>query len=115
MFKYIASAIALTGVLAAAAISKPSVKIDGNIGEAATVEGVVDEVHVARNSGTIFLDMGGEYPNNTFTAVIWPEDASRFPNVSALSGQTVKVTGMLQLYRGKQEIILREASQLRTE
>lgn len=115
MLKYIIPAIALTGVLAAAAISKPAIKIDGNVGEAATVEGVVDEVHVARKSGTIFIDMGGQYPNNTFTAVIWPENAGSFPNVSSLYGQTVKVTGTLQLYQGKQEIILREASQLRTE
>lgn len=112
MFKYAIPVVALSGLLIVAAASKPSVKIDGSIGENATVQGVVDEVHVARKSGATFLDMGGEYPNNTFTAIIWPEDQAKFPGISSLSGHNITVTGTLQLYQGKQEIILRNASQL---
>ena len=112
MLKYIVPIVAVSGLLAIAAASNPSVKIEGGIGGNATVEGTVDEIHVARGSGVTFLDMGGQYPNNTFTAVIWPEDAGKFPNVAAFYGHAVKVTGTLQLYRGKQEIILRDASQL---
>jgi DNA/RNA endonuclease YhcR with UshA esterase domain len=114
MFKYGLGAVALAGV-AVAALSQPSVSVNGKVGENATVEGVVDEVHVARGSGATFLDMGGAYPSNTFTAVIWSEDAGKFPGITALEGQKVTISGPLQLYRGKEEIILRSADQLKTD
>ncbi len=109
--------VVLIGVLAIAAFSGTAytVKTNGHVGESATVEGVVSEVHVAARSGVTFIDLGGRYPDNTFVAVIWPEDASNFPNVGALYGQMVKITGQLRLYQGKQEIILRDAGQLKTE
>ena len=112
--------IAFAGVLAVVAIAavsgQPStVKVNGNVGEIATVEGVVSEVYVAPRSGVTFIDMGGRYPNNTFVAVIWPENASTFPNVATLYGQAVKITGPLTLYEGKPEIILRIADQIKNE
>ncbi|MDE2135100.1 MAG: hypothetical protein KGM97_08330 [Alphaproteobacteria bacterium] len=108
--------VALTVALVAAFSGTTyPVKINGHVGENATVEGVVSEVHVAASSGTTFIDMGGRYPANTFVAVIWPEDVDKFPNVGALYGQKVKVSGLLELYHGTQEIILRNAEQLKSE
>jgi len=109
--------IGLIGGLLIAAISVPasSVKVNGNVGETATVEGVVSEVHVAARSGVTFIDLGGRYPDNSFTAVIWPEDTGKFPNVGALYGQKIRITGLLKLYQGKQEIILKDADQLNNE
>lgn len=109
--------VALVGLLAATALSGPPspVKISGSVGGPAIVEGVVSEVHVAARSGVTFIDLGGRYPGNTFTAVIWPEDAAKFPHVGELYGRMMKITGPLQLYQGKQEIILRDAGQLETE
>jgi len=111
------AAIAAIGGVAIVGITVPasSVKVNGHVGEMATVEGVVSEVHVAATSGVTFIDLGGRYPDNSFTGVIWPENADTFPNVGALYGKTVKITGLLKLYRGKQEIILTEADQLQSE
>lgn len=85
-----------------------------HVGETATVKGAVADVHTAR-SGVTFIDIGGRYPHNAFTAVIFSEDAGKFPNVGSLSGRVVQVTGLVRLYKGKPEIILRSAGQLKAE
>ena len=69
----------------------------------------------ARRSGVTFLDLGGRYPNEAFMAVIFSGDAGKFPNVHALEGKTVDITGPVRLYKGKPEIILRDAGQLKAK
>ncbi len=86
-----------------------------HVGQTVTVEGTVDQVYTARRSGVTFLDMGGRYPNEAFMAVIFADDASAFPNVHAFEGKTVDITGPVRLYRGKPEIILRDAGQLKAK
>jgi hypothetical protein len=83
-----------------------------HVGETAAVRGTVDEVFRSR-SGVTFLDMGGRYPNSAFVAVIFPEDASKFPDVESLGGKVVEFTGKLTLYKGRPEVILRLPDQLR--
>jgi DNA/RNA endonuclease YhcR with UshA esterase domain len=78
-----------------------------------TVEAAITDVHVAAKSGATFIDMGGEFPDNNFVAVIFADDAAKFPNASALEGKTVTITGTVQMYQGKPEIILKSASQLK--
>lgn len=85
-----------------------------HVGETATIRGVVVEVYTSR-SGVTFLDMGARYPDNSFAVVIFPEDAGKFPDVGSLSGKVVDVTGSVRLYKGKPEIILRSADQLKAE
>jgi len=41
----------------------------------------------------MFIDLGGNYPDNDFTAVIFAGDAAKFPNASALDGKTVAISG----------------------
>ena len=48
-----------------------------------------------------------------FTAVIFASDATKFPNASALDGKTVVISGPVQLYQGRAEIILKTADQLK--
>jgi nuclease S1 len=85
-----------------------------HLGETVTVKGAVADVHTAR-SGVTFIDIGGRYPHNAFTAVIFSGDAAKFPDVGALSGRVVEITGLVRLYKGKPEIILSAASQLKAE
>ena len=110
--KYLAMSLVLATTLVAAATIHAT-DAASHIGQNITVEGVVSNVHEARGSGTIFLDMGGSYPNNAFTAVTFPDDASKFPNVTVLSGKTVDITGTIQDYKGKPEIILKSADQVK--
>lgn len=83
-----------------------------HIGKRAVVEGSVIAVYTSRRGNT-FLEFGAPYPNQDFTAVIFAENAGSFSNVYRLKGRRVWVSGILRLYRGKPEIILRSASQLR--
>lgn len=86
-----------------------------HVGEQVTVEGVVGEVHHAASGGATFIDIGGRYPSNPFAAVIFESDAGKFPNVDALDGKTIDVTGRIRLYRGAPEIILNDPSQIKAK
>ena len=86
-----------------------------HIGENATVCGTVASAHYApRSRGQpTFLNLGHAYPNEDFTAVIWGEDRTKFSAPEDLEGQQICVTGPITLYRGKPEVILHDASQLK--
>jgi hypothetical protein len=66
-------------------------------GETTIISGVVADIYTSR-SGATSLDMGGRYPDNPFAAVIFPEDAGKFPDADSLSGKMVEVTGSVGLY-----------------
>jgi len=83
-----------------------------HVGQRVVVEGTVASVFTSR-SGNTFLSFGAAYPNQDFTAVIFSEDAGLFSNVEQLQGKRVEVSGVVRIYRGKPEIILRSGAQLR--
>ena len=83
-------------------------------GQTVTVEGAVSNVHKIPN-GITFIDMGGKFPDNTFTAVILAADATKFPDVDSLNGKTVDVTGQVRLYKGKPEILLKDPAQIKAK
>jgi DNA/RNA endonuclease YhcR with UshA esterase domain len=85
-----------------------------HVGQTVTVEGAVSDVHTV-GTGVTFIDLGGRYPDNAFTAVIFAADAGKFPNVSALNGKTVDITGPVQLYKGTPEILLNDAAQIKAK
>lgn len=84
------------------------------VGQTVTVEGAVGNVATA-NSGTVFIDLGGRYPDNGFAAVIFAADRGKFPDVKTFVGKTVDITGAVSLYRGKPEIILKSADQMKAK
>ena len=84
-----------------------------HVGQTVTVEGTVGDVFTGR-SGVTFIDIGGRYPHNSFTAVIFKTDAGKFPGVASLGGKTVDVTGPVRLYHGRPEIVLNTGSQLKS-
>jgi DNA/RNA endonuclease YhcR with UshA esterase domain len=86
-----------------------------HVGQNVTVEGMVNEIHHAASGSATFIDMGGRYPNNPFTAVIFKDDAAKFPDVDALDGKMIDVTGSIRLYHGKPEIILNDAAQIKAK
>ncbi|WP_439925207.1 hypothetical protein [Nitrobacter sp. JJSN] len=88
--------------------------LSGHIGETVITKGTVDEVHTS-TKGNTFLNFGGSYPQQAFTAFIPVKNAAMFPDVHALQGKTVEVSGPVKLYKGKPEIILESPSQLKTE
>jgi DNA/RNA endonuclease YhcR with UshA esterase domain len=82
-----------------------------HIGENATITDKVDGVHQS-GKGNVFLNMGGRYPNQAFTAFIPAGSAAQFPEVQHYQGRTVAVSGKITLYRGKPEIVVTSPSQV---
>ena len=82
-----------------------------HVGEIATITDKVDGVHQS-SRGNIFLNMGGKYPNQAFTAFIPAASASQFTNAQQYEGKTVAVSGKITLHRGKPEIIVNSPSQI---
>lgn len=83
-----------------------------HIGEKVIVKGTIDQVHTTE-TGTTFLNIDGEYPDNVFTIVIFKSDSKKFPNVESYEGKKVEVSGTIKEYRGKPEIILRTLKNIR--
>jgi DNA/RNA endonuclease YhcR with UshA esterase domain len=123
----IALGIAACGILAGAALTtfhtqqadatalRPGTVAPGDaqyhVGQTITVEGTVSEVHIADRA--TFLNMGGAYPDEEFTGVIFPDYEKLFPSISGLEGRTIDITGTVKLYRGRPEIDLTSADQIR--
>ncbi|MBA2564124.1 MAG: thermonuclease family protein [Gemmatimonadetes bacterium] len=82
-----------------------------HVGETVTVQGLVADVHTSRRGNT-FLNFGSPYPDHTFSALVPEAALPLFPNLASWAGRDVRITGGVQLYRGKPQIILEDSSQL---
>jgi DNA/RNA endonuclease YhcR with UshA esterase domain len=93
----------------------PDTEAAQHVGQKATVEGTVVKVFTSKNGNT-FLNFGGEYPNQTFTGWI-PKDSplAADASLSVLEGKKVRITGTIDLYKGKPEIKLMSKSQIEEE
>jgi DNA/RNA endonuclease YhcR with UshA esterase domain len=86
------------------------------IGQQKTVCGTVASANYAtRSKGQpTFLNLDKPYPHQVFTVLIWGSDRSKFEKPpETLSGKEICVTGMIQSYRGRPEIIVKEPSQIK--
>ncbi len=63
-------------------------------------------------SGAVFLNFGGDYPNQTFSVYISPADAGAFGDIEAFSGKTFTMTGKIELKKGKPSMQLNKLEQL---
>ncbi len=82
------------------------------VGKQVTVTGIVDQVHLT-DTGTYFLNMGGDFPDNTFTAVIFSSDSSAFGNIKNFEGKNVAIQGTITDYKGNPEIVLKSSDQIK--
>ena len=63
--------------------------------------------------GNVFLNMGGQYPNQLFAGFIPASSAANVPNPQQYEGKTVSLSGKIVLYRGNPEIVVSSSSQLK--
>jgi hypothetical protein len=93
----------------------PDAEAAQHIGEHASVEGVVTAVSTSKRGNT-FINFGGVYPNQTFTGWI-PAGTplASDPSIKSLQGKKVKITGLIELYRGKPEIKVLSRDQITEE
>lgn len=82
-----------------------------HIGETAIVMDRVEGVHRS-GKGNAFLNMGGTYPRQAFTAFIPAASATQFPDLNQYQSKSVSVSGKIVLYKGKPEIIVTSPSQI---
>jgi hypothetical protein len=88
-----------------------------HVGRMATVCGLVASAKYATsaNRQPTFLNLDKPYPNHVFTAVIWGSDRAAFPYApESLADRRICVTGTIQVYQGKAEIIVSGPSQIQT-
>src|SRR5438094_10517040 len=71
-----------------------------HVGEIATITDKVDGVHQS-SRGNIFLNMGGKYPHQAFTAFIPAASASQFTNAQQYGGNAIAVSDKITLHRSK--------------
>lgn len=104
--------LAVFAVAPAAAADVPAAQAAAHAGQTATVIGVLSNVHTDAKQMT-FLDIGGVYPDNAFSAVMFPKSGQPAPNFSPLVGKTVAITGEIKIYKGKPEIVLTSSDQVK--
>jgi len=86
-----------------------------HVGESAMVCGLVASAKYATETRRqpTFLNIDRPYPNHVFTALIWGSDRSAFPYApEGLQGKRICVKGVIELYKGKAEIIVSGPSQV---
>jgi hypothetical protein len=83
-------------------------------GSLITVCGKVYGTHTGK-TGVVMLNFGAAYPDQTFTAVIFADDASAFKKADEYNGKKLCVTGRVKMYQGKAEVILKSPDQLREQ
>jgi len=86
------------------------------IGMEKTVCGTVaSATYAVRTKGRpTFLNLDQPYPKQIFTVVIWGSDRNKFQNPpeSFFRGKRICVTGIIEEFRGKPEIIVRSPDQI---
>ncbi len=89
------------------------------IGQQKTVCGTVASAHfAAKTKGQpTFINLDKPYPNQVFTVLVWGSDRNKFekPPETLYSGKGICVTGMIQSYQGRPEIIVKEPSQIKVK
>lgn len=85
-----------------------------HVGEAATVCGrVASAKHLTSGRQPTFLNLDQPYPNQVFTALIWGTVRPRFEQPpEALQGKAICVTGVIQEFQGKAEIVVEDPGQI---
>ena len=59
------------------------------------------------------FNMGGKYPKQKLTLLLWDSDEHKFiKGTQFYEGKTIKVLGTIQTYRDKPQIVIREPEQI---
>ena len=85
------------------------------VGQTVTVCGVVASANYAQQvkRQPTFLNLDKPYPNQIFTALIWGSNRAAFSYApESLMGRKICVTGQVELYKGKPEIIVSGPEQI---
>lgn len=97
----------------------PADSAAAHLGERAEVCGTVAEVtQVASIDGRpTFINLGGEHPDQAFTALIWGDDRSQWvpPPEVQYADREICVTGTVQRHKGTPQIIVSSPGQIQAQ
>ena len=100
----------ITNVRAQTTTVIPANEAATHVNQYATAESVVAKVFTSK-AGNTFLNIGAAYSNQTFTGWIPPgSPVSKSPVLTGIEGKHVKITGRIEMYKGKPEIRINAAS-----
>ncbi|RYZ84534.1 MAG: hypothetical protein EOP04_17825 [Proteobacteria bacterium] len=91
--------------------------LNRHIGDSVTVKGKISGVRYlesATNTPT-FINVGGAFPNQLLTIVIWGDVRKNLgyaPEEKPYNDGVAKVSGRVELYKGKPQIVLQDPKQL---
>lgn len=116
--KKLLTAVLLT-VCAYTVSAQQTIKLDelsNHIGDSVIVSGKVfggRYLSKSENAPT-FLNVGGDFPNQLLTLIVWGKDRSNFKTApeEAYKGRHVQVAGKVELHRGKPQITLYNDTQI---
>ena len=75
-----------------------------------TVTGKVAQVTL--RATIVFINLDQPYPDSPFAAVIHSKDTNQFNDFRALKGRAVEITGKVQKYRDRPEIVVEKPGQI---
>jgi hypothetical protein len=111
-------AIALTGAISPLCLGEQKLpaysdsEAGKHVGDEVTVTGKVASVSKSAK-GTVYLNFGDKFPRQTFAGVVFAKDADKVGDLSAFEGQTVALTGRIELSPdGKPQIIIKSPDQV---
>ena len=82
------------------------------MGQTVVVHGTIVEVHQFKG-GSIVLNFGAKYPKQVFQVFIPTKLAATTGDMHEYVGKEMVVDGKIEMYKGKPEIKLEDAGQLR--
>ena len=83
-----------------------------HVGDTVVVHGIIADAHQFKG-GSIVLNFGEKYPNEVFEVYIPKNLVDTTGDMHAYAGKEMVVEGTIILYKGKPEIKLEDAGQLR--
>lgn len=110
----LALALALFAITAPAGEIRPD-EAAASAGKTVTVSGLIAQVSEGR-SGCVFLNFTAPYPRQPFAGYIpaWAvADLDKALALQSLAGRRVELTGNVQVYKGKPQIIITHSDQLK--
>lgn len=81
------------------------------LGETRTVVGRLDHVGHSKG-GNAYLNFCKDFRSCAFSAVVFKKNRGRFPDLDALAGADVAITGKIKEYKGQPQIIVEGPDQL---
>ena len=107
----------VSALIAGPTFSQPKINVQDagkHIGENVTICSKVYGIKYIDRSGVTLINLGAAYPSSPLTLVIFGKDRNNFPKVpeKMYSDKQICVTGKIEEYKGKDEIIISKPDEI---